>query len=60
MVLDNKRKTLLTENDNHTTISLRLDIIKLVYSPVYSVSDAISKATEIENYILGNTPQKKG
>jgi len=53
------KKNDLTELQTKDTINLRLEIIKLIYNPIYPVSDAIQKATEIENYILGrNAPVK--
>ena len=48
-------KTVLTQNDNTDIIKTRLEIVKLVYSPAYSVFDAIEKAKEIESYVLGRT-----
>lgn len=54
-----KLKMHLTEQKNESIINLRLDIIKLVYSPSYQVSESIKKAMEIEDYILKcNTPDK--
>lgn len=48
-------KTVLTQNDNTDIIKTRLEIIKLVYAPAYSVFDAVNKAQEIENYVFGRT-----
>jgi len=53
------RKNDLTDLQSKDIMNSRLEIIKLVYSPVYPVSDAIKKANEIEDYILGrNAPVK--
>lgn len=54
------KKNDLTVLESKDTIVVRLEIIKLVYNQIYSVSEAIEKANEIENYILlgRKTPEK--
>lgn len=54
------KKNDLTVSGSNDTIIVRLEIIKLVYNQIYSVSEAIEKANEIENYILlgRKTPEK--
>ena len=47
------KKNDLTQTESKDIINSRLEIIKLVYNPIYPVSDAIKKAIEIEDYILG-------
>lgn len=53
------KKNDLTQSESKDIINSRLEIIKLVYNPIYPVLDAINKAIEIEDYILGRkTPVK--
>lgn len=53
------KKNDLTVSQDLDIIKTRLEIVKLVYSPVYSTFEAIKKAKEIEDYILGReTPGK--